>query len=56
MYELGVLTMNKKRMILTINEEYIHTYGLPKVYLGKCIVVYNDRNTHFAKHAFEFSS
>ena len=48
--------MDNKRVILTIDSKYLSRYNLPSQYLGKNIVLYSGRITHFAKHELEFSS
>lgn len=50
--------MNKKpskSIICVLDDNYISDYGLPDMYRGKSIVLYDDRFSHFAKHRQEFS-
>ena len=49
-------TKDNKRLLFTIDEAYITKYNLDISYLGKRIVIYDDRYTHIEKHRFEFSN
>lgn len=45
-----------KQILFTITDEYAANYNLPSVYVGKDIVIYDDRYTHIEKHRYEFST
>lgn len=48
--------MNEKRIIMTIDKNYLDRHNLLSQYLGKKIVIYNGIISHFAKHEAEFSN
>lgn len=46
----------QKKKLLTIDECYAKKYHLDDIYIGKSIVMYDDRYEHMKKHALEFST
>lgn len=44
----------KKNTILTIDQNYANKYNLDSSFIGKTIVVYNDRYIHFESHKAEY--
>lgn len=46
----------KKTTYITIDSEYASTYGLSDNFIGKKIVLYEDRIQHIERHKEEFSS
>ena len=49
-------TKDNKKLLFTIDKAYVTKYNLDSSYLGKRIVIYEDRYSHIEKHKFEFSS
>lgn len=49
-------TNDQKSVLFTINQSYIDKYGLNQKFLGKKIVIYNNRYTHIENHKLDFSS
>ena len=45
-----------KKELLRINKEYVDRYSLDSCFIGKSIVIYDDRYEHIEKHEAEFSS
>ena len=45
-----------KKELLKINKEYVDRYSLDSCFIGKSIVIYDDRYEHIEKHEAEFSS
>ena len=47
--------MNNKRYIFKITEDYVNRYSIDSSFVGKKIVIYDDRYDHIEKHRSEFS-
>ena len=43
-----------KKIIFKITKEYVEKYSISDVFVGKTIVLYNDRIEHIEKHKDEF--
>lgn len=50
------LKIRMKKELLKINKEYVDRYSLDSCFIGKSIVIYDDRYEHIEKHEAEFSS
>lgn len=46
----------EKKLYLTISEKYVDYYKLPSSYIGKDIVLYDEKWEHIEKHKEEFVS
>lgn len=55
-FERGEAVNSSKRKLFKITNQYAEKYELDDSYIGKTIILYNDRISHIERHRFDFST